>query len=118
MIGEGGEKMGNEEMILDVITRAREALHGAQSDADKTPRPANACPAHDSQFALTKAQTQAMDTLLLMAQQNMKGGVLGGKVCTFLEYITRPWPCVFLSFAVFSPNFPLIVETAKGFMSK
>lgn len=107
--------MSNEDMILDVITRAREALQEAQETADKTPRPVNACPAHDSQFALTKAQSQAMDTLLLMAQQAMKGGGKFGKACGVLEYLTRPWPCAFLSVAVFSPNFPMILESAKVF---
>jgi len=107
--------MSNEEMILDVITRARVALQEAQEKADDTPRPQNACPAHDSQFALTKAQSQAMDTLLLMAQQAMKGGNKFGKTCSILEYLTRPWPCVFLAFAVFSPNFPMICDTVKTF---
>ena len=115
--------MGDAETVLEVIGKARHELQKAQDVADNTPRPPNACGAHDSQFALTKALTGGVDTLLMIAGENRREreqGIpsAGKKACTFLEYLTRPWPCVFFSFAVFSPNLPLILETAKGFMHK
>lgn len=107
----------SDEMMFKVVEKALEDLQEAQREADRTPRPANACPAHDSQFALTKAISGALGTLLMMAQQALKDGVpnatdstLTGKTFALL---LRPWPWIFASVAVFSPNIIGIINTLK-----
>jgi hypothetical protein len=109
--------MSQDQMIHDIITRARIALQKAQVDADDTPRPVDACPAHDSQFALTKAISGALDTLLLMAQQNINDApseVPDGKLGAILATLNRPWPWAFASIAVFSPNIVSILSFLTG----
>lgn len=106
-----------DEMILEVVTKARHELQTAQEKADSTDRPANACPAHDSQFALTKALCGGLDTILMMAQQGIKSGTANapeGKLGMIFALLLKPWPWIFASVASFSPNFPAIVEAFKG----
>lgn len=103
--------MSNEEMIFKVVEKALEDLESAQRAADNTPRPVNACPAHDSQFALTKAISGALGTLLMMAQQALKDGVPQG----WMGILYTKWPWIFGCFAVFSPNFNSIADLIKGF---
>jgi len=106
-----------DEMIQEIVTKARHELQLAQEKADNTERPANACPAHDSQFALTKAISGALDTMLMMAQQGVKQGVSSapeGKLGVIFALLLKPWPWAFASIAVFSPNFLAILETLKG----
>ena len=108
--------MSNEEMIFKVVEKALEDLEAAQRAADNTPRPVNACPAHDSQFALTKAISGALGTLLMMAQQALKDGVpnaIEGKFGAIVSILMKPWPWVFASFAVFSPNVVGIINALK-----
>jgi len=64
--------MGDKQILLGLVVRARDALKKAQTDADNTPRPQDACPAHDSQFALTKALSGALDTLLLVKEEELR----------------------------------------------
>jgi hypothetical protein len=109
--------MSQDQMIHDIITRARIALQKAQVDADDTPRPVDACPAHDSQFSLTKAISGALDTLLLMAQQNISGSPSDapqGKLATLAAIASKPWPWIAFAVAAFSPNFPMILNAIKG----
>lgn len=105
--------MGDSETVIEIIDKARHELQKAQDTADRTPRPPNACSAHDAQFALTKALTGAMDTLLMIAASNIKGGGSGaavGKVGVLLALLARPWPWAFASIAVFSPNIVAILS--------
>lgn len=109
--------MGDAETVMEIINKARHELQKAQDSADKTPRPPNACAAHDSQFALTKALTGAMDTLLMIAQQNIKGAgsnAPDGKLAALLAILGRPWPWAFAAVAVFSPNIVSILSFFKG----
>ena len=113
--------MGDAETIHEMITKARGELKKAQDTADFTPRPANACTAHDSQFALTRANSGALDTLLIMAQQDV-GQVdqtpTGGIVASVFRLLDRPWPWAFGSIAVFSPNLCDIITTVQGVLHK
>jgi len=109
--------MSKDEMIHDIITRARIALQDAQDKADDTPRPENVCHAHDSLFALTKAITGALDTILLMAQQNITSPqpeAPQGKLSVWAVIACKPWPWIWASVAVFSPNFPAIMSALQG----
>jgi len=110
--------MGDAETVMGIISKARNELQKAQDAADKTPRPHNACGAHDGQYALTKALTGAMDTLLMIAQQKIKGGCADapeGRIGVLLELLNRPWPWMFAAVAVFSPN---IVSILTFFVNK
>lgn len=109
--------MGDAETVMEVIHKARQELQKAQDAADRTPRPPNACTAHDAQFALTKALTGAMDTLLMIAASNIKGAVSNapdGKMAAILATLNRPWPWAFASIAVFSPNIVSILSFFSG----
>jgi hypothetical protein len=64
--------MGEKGLLIEVAENARKDLKMAQTAADATPRPANACPAHDCQFALTKAQTHGIDVLLMLKLEEMR----------------------------------------------
>jgi hypothetical protein len=114
--------MGNEEALLQVIERSRHELQKAQDAADANPRPANVCTAHDSQFALTKAGTNAMDTMLMIAQQIIRGGFSEhapvGLIGSAFALLNRPWPWIFASIAVFSPNIVSILTTVQGMFHK
>lgn len=66
--------MGETQVLIEVVERAREALSKAQDAADNTKRPDNACQAHDCQFALSKALTNGIDTLLMLKLEEMHGG--------------------------------------------
>jgi hypothetical protein len=116
LINDGDTNMSKDEMIHDIITRARVALQDAQEKADDTPRPVNACPAHDSQFALTKAISGALDTILLMAQQNIAQPQEApqGKLAVWAVIACKPWPWIAFSIAAFSPNFPMIMSAIQG----
>lgn len=105
--------MGDSETVMEIIDKARHELQKAQDTADRTPRPPNACSAHDAQFALTKALTGAMDTLLMIAASNIKGAVSNapdGKMGVLVATLNRPWPWAFASIAVFSPNIVSILS--------
>lgn len=105
--------MGDAETVMEIINKARHELQKAQDAADNTPRPANACAAHDSQYALTKALTGAMDVLLMIAQQNIKDDgrdAPEGKIGVLIALLARPWPWAFASIAVFSPNIVSILS--------
>jgi hypothetical protein len=113
--------MGNDEAVMQVIERARHELQRAQDVADNTPRPNNVCTAHDSQFALTKAISYALDTMLMLAQQLMRGTVseaTSGVVGSIFNLLNRPWPWIFASIAVFSPNIVSIITTLQGVFKK
>lgn len=104
-------------MILEVVHKSREAIQHAQEQAEITPRPANACPAHDVQFALTKALTGGMDTVLMLLTDVIKNG--SGQIPKDLidkAYILllRPWPWVAISIVSFTQNFSAIIESVKG----
>ena len=106
-----------DEMMQEIVTKARHELQTAQEVADNTPRPANACPAHDSQFALTKALTGGVDTLLMISQQGMRNSMYSadsGKLGMIFSTLQKPWPWIAISIASFSPNFPSIVEAIKA----
>lgn len=105
--------MGDSETVMEIIDKARHELQKAQDTADRTPRPPNACSAHDAQFALTKALTGAMDTLLMIAASNIKGAP-DGKMGVILATLNRPWPWAFASIAVFSPNIVSILSFFSG----
>ena len=64
--------MGEKEALIEIVETAREDLKKAQDAADGTKRPDNACPAHDVQFALTKALTHGIDTLLMLKLEEMR----------------------------------------------
>lgn len=105
--------MGDSETVMEIIEKARHELQKAQDTADRTPRPPNACSAHDAQFALTKALTGAMDTLLMIAASNLKGNGSSwpdGRLGAMLALLNRPWPWAFASIAVFSPNIVSILS--------
>jgi hypothetical protein len=109
--------MGDAETIVKIINKARHELQKAQDAADNTPRPPNACAAHDSQFALTRALTGAMDTLLMIAEQDIDGvssDAPEGRMGVFLALLNRPWPWAFASIAVFSPNIVYILTFFTG----
>ena len=65
--------MGNTQALIEVVKTAREELTDAQKAADNTRRPDNACAAHDCQFALSKALTHGIDTLLMLKLEEMRG---------------------------------------------
>jgi len=64
--------MGEKEVLMEVVEKTRKEMRDAQDAATKTPRPVDACPSHDALFALTKAQTNALDTLLMLKQEEMR----------------------------------------------
>lgn len=64
--------MGEREVLVDIVEKARANLQKAQDSADTTKRPENACIAHDCQFALTKALTHGIDTLLMLKLEEMR----------------------------------------------
>jgi len=64
--------MGDKQILLGMMGNARTALQTAQIEADKTPRPVDACPAHDSQFAVTKASSFALDALLMAKEDEIR----------------------------------------------
>jgi len=66
--------MGNTQALIEVVKTAREELTDAQKVADNTKRPDNACAAHDCQFALSKALTHGIDTLLMLKLEEMRSG--------------------------------------------
>ena len=121
--------MGNTQALIEVVKTAREELTDAQKAADNTKRPDNACAAHDCQFALSKALTHGIDTLLMLKLEEMRGEtgssanvspfrVYGGAasfVATVVAVASglRPiaWP---LAVICFSPNaveiFRLVIE--------
>lgn len=111
--------MSDTQILIEVVERAREDLTRAQSIADNTKRPDNACAAHDCQFALSKALTHGIDTLLMLKLEEMRGDNgssanvspfrVSGGAASFVATIVavasglRPvaWP---LAFICFSPN--------------
>ena len=121
--------MGNTQALIEVVKTAREELTDAQKAADSTKRPDNACAAHDCQFALSKALTHGIDTLLMLKLEEMRGDngssanvspfrVYGGAasfVATIVAVASglRPiaWP---LAVICFSPNaveiFRIVIE--------
>jgi hypothetical protein len=121
--------MGNTQALIEVVKTAREELTNAQKVADNTKRPDNVCQAHDCQFALTKALTHGIDTLLMLKLEEMRVETgssanvspfrVSGGSASFVATIVavssglRPvaWP---LAVICFSPNaveiFRIVVE--------
>lgn len=67
--------MSDTQILIEVVEKAREDLTRAQTIADNTKRPENACAAHDCQFALAKALSHGIDTLLMLKLEEMRSGV-------------------------------------------
>ena len=64
--------MGHDEMLIGFVERAREGLAVAKRNVDNTPKPANACAAHDGFFALNQASAGALDALLRIQEETLK----------------------------------------------
>jgi len=64
--------MGEKEQLIKIIGQAMEELTRAQDKAQNTPRPANACPAHDSLNSLIQTITKGIYTLLMLRQEDIK----------------------------------------------
>lgn len=118
--------MGEKELLLNIIDKAREALDAAQNTAAGTPRPANACPAHDAQFALSQALCSGLSTLLMIKREEMKDsldagedalsaapqdGAVGKCLAVIRSLTPWRWP---LAIAVFSPFAGDVVSKVIG----
>lgn len=110
--------MGDKQILLGLVVRAREALKKAQTDADNTPRPQDACPAHDSQFALTKSLSGALDTLLLVKEEELRDSPRQQSdakqdpwyVRVLIIVAKNPWSYAALIAFAFSPHATEIVK--------
>lgn len=63
--------MGDKNILMEMVEKTRREMRDAQDAAIRTPRPIDACPSHDALFALTRAQTNALDALLMLKQEEM-----------------------------------------------
>ena len=108
--------MGSDETLVDLIGKSRMALQDAKRDAEQTPRPKNACSAHDVQFALAMAQATASDTILavlvqLLREKEMSVKQKWAKMCI--------WPATVLaSIALFAPQGPAMLQIVLNHFSK
>lgn len=64
--------MGHDEMLIGFVERAREGLAAAKKNVEATPKPANACAAHDGFFALNQASANALDALLRIQEETLR----------------------------------------------
>ena len=64
--------MGHDEMLIGFVERAREGLATAKKNVEATPKPANACAAHDGFFALNQASANALDALLRIQEETLR----------------------------------------------
>ena len=64
--------MSEKAMLIEVVSKARESLAVAKRNVDATPKPQNACSAHDGHFAMNQANAGALDTLLMIKQEELK----------------------------------------------
>lgn len=116
--------MGEKKLLLKMIDKTCDALEAAQKTAAETPRPANACPAHDAQFALGQALCAGVSTLLEIKREEMNDAINrdipteaepfggGAKVLIFIRALTPwRWP---LAVAVFSPFAGDVVSRVIG----
>lgn len=119
--------MSEKEQLLKMIDETCEALKDARREAKATIRPANACPAHDAQFALGQSLCSGVSALLEIKRDEMREAIIhaaatpppgaepfgsGAKALIFLRALT-PWRWPF-AVAVFSPFAGDVVSRVIG----
>jgi hypothetical protein len=67
--------MGEKMVLFEMVDKACDTLEQAQKTAAKTDRPANACPAHDAQFALGQALATGVSALLSLKRDEMRDAI-------------------------------------------
>lgn len=64
--------MGHDETLLGLVEAARGKLAAAKQHVEDTPKPSNACAAHDGFFALNQAIAGAVDIQLRIQEETLK----------------------------------------------
>ena len=100
--------MSEKKSLKKIIDDSAMDLKKARDNMDCTPRPPNPCVAHDSIFAVSRAQCNAVLALLAVESSRFDGASpekpKAGAAGAIMEYIDvlTPWAWP-IAFALFSP---------------